>query len=476
MTPAFQAWDPMELTFQGPRSGNPYLEVRLSAKFQGPSGSVEVPGFYDGEGVYKVRFLPAAPGSYRWSTQSNTPELNGREGSFEVGPARPGRHGPVRAEGVRLLHADGTPHLSFGTTCYAWPHQEPNMREQTLRTLAASPFNKIRFCVFPKSFRYNENEPPLYPFEGKPMRDWDWNRPNYAFLRHFEECVRKLDELGIQADIILLHPYDRWGFAKMPRDAEARFLRHVVARLAAFPNVWWSMANEYDLMPDRDEAYWDGLFQLVRDADPFGHLRSVHNCGRWYDHAKPWVTHLSVQSGDVAAGRDLRKKFGKPVVFDEVCYEGDIEEIWGNISAREMVHRFWLGTVCGAYVGHGETYRHPKDLLWWAKGGELRGESPKRIAFLRRVVEETAPTGLTPMEDDWMYFHRGARSENGNVLIYFGPHQPSCWRMPKGGPWKVEWIDPWEITVREIAKGAEEGEVVELPSARPYMALRLTRG
>ncbi|MCA1997329.1 MAG: DUF5060 domain-containing protein, partial [Armatimonadetes bacterium] len=87
MMPAFHVWDPMELTFQGPRSGNPYLEVRLSAKFQGPSGSVEVPGFYDGEGVYKVRFLPAAPGSYRWSTQSNTPELNGREGSFEVGPA-----------------------------------------------------------------------------------------------------------------------------------------------------------------------------------------------------------------------------------------------------------------------------------------------------------------------------------------------------------------------------------------------------
>ncbi len=432
MDTAFAAWDTVEITLKGPSQGNPHLEVNLAARFEGPSGEAVVPGFYDGEGTFKIRFLPPEPGSYTWRTASDAPELDGKTGGFEVGPAQPGRHGPVRADGTFFRHADGTPHLSFGTTCYAWPHQDPEMQRQTLETLAGSPFNKIRFCVFPKSYRFNENEPPLYPFEGRPLTSWDWSRPNYAFLRHFEECVRSLDRLGIQADIILLHPYDRWGFSAIPRDAEARFLRHLIARLAAFPNVWWSMANEYDIMPDRDEANWDGLFQLVRDADPFDHLRSVHNCVRWYDHSKPWVTHLSVQSADVAAGRELRKRFGKPVVFDEVCYEGDIEEPWGNISAREMVHRFWVGTVCGAFVGHGETYRHPQDLLWWAKGGVLSGESPQRIAFLRKIVEETAPDGLEPIEEDWTYHGRGARSGEGNMLVYFGPHQPCCWRMPRG--------------------------------------------
>ena len=85
--------------------------------------------------------------------------------------------------------------------------------------------------------------------------------------------------------------------------------------------------------------------------------------------------------------------YRKPIVFDEVKYEGDIEQRWGNLSAEEMVHRFWQGTIAGTYVGHGETYQHPDDMLWWAKGGMLRGKSPARIAFLRKVLEDGPPTG-----------------------------------------------------------------------------------
>lgn len=51
-----------------------------------------------------------------------------------------------------LRYEDGTPYHQFGTTCYAWVHQTRELQELTLQTLAASPFNKIRFCVFPKSY------------------------------------------------------------------------------------------------------------------------------------------------------------------------------------------------------------------------------------------------------------------------------------------------------------------------------------
>ncbi|MCB0151174.1 MAG: DUF5060 domain-containing protein, partial [Caldilineaceae bacterium] len=60
---------------------------------------------------------------------------------------------------------------------------------------------------------------------------------------------------------------------------------------------------------------------------------------------------------------------------------------WGNISAREMVHRFWQGTAAGGYVGHGETYLNPDAILWWSKGGVLHGESAPRLAFLRALLE-----------------------------------------------------------------------------------------
>jgi hypothetical protein len=48
-----------------------------------------------------------------------------------------------------LSENDSRP-LPRKTTCYAWIHQPEELQRQTLETLAASPFNKIRFCVFPK--------------------------------------------------------------------------------------------------------------------------------------------------------------------------------------------------------------------------------------------------------------------------------------------------------------------------------------
>jgi len=57
----------------------------------------------------------------------------------------------------------------------------------------------------------------------------------------------KLRDLGIQADLILFHPYDHWGYALMGAEADERYLRYTVARLAAYRNVWWSVANAWDL-------------------------------------------------------------------------------------------------------------------------------------------------------------------------------------------------------------------------------------
>jgi hypothetical protein len=66
------------------------------------------------------------------------------------------------------------------------------------------------------------------------------------------------------------------------------------------------------------------------------------------------------------------------------------------------VHRFRITVMRGGYAGHGETYMHPEDLLWWAKGGVLRGESWKRIAFLRDLLEQDVKRGLTAAEIIWI--------------------------------------------------------------------------
>lgn len=471
-----ERWDIFEVVLNGPREGNPFVDVQVGATFRHKHRAIAVDGFYDGDGIYRVRFMPDTVGEWQYTTISNVAELDGQSGSFTCIAPGPGNHGPVHVYNTfHFTYADGTPYISVGTTCYAWVHQTEQLQQQTLATLQSAPFNKMRMCVFPKHYPYNQNEPALHPYLEGAEGARDFNRPNPAFFRHFERCVLDLQRLGIEADIILFHPYDRWGYATMTPDENRRYLRYLVARLAAYRNIWWSMANEYDFMLKTIPLeLWDELFQTVQQRDPYEHPRSIHQAHLDYDYTKPWVTHASVQKWDVIRSKAWRSQYQKPLVNDEPEYEGNIPYIWGNISARELVHRFWVMFADGTYGGHGETYLHPEDILWWAKGGVLHGESPARIGFLRRILEEAPAGGLTPMEDAW-FWPRISGSSNGNYrLIYFGAHQPKQWSegLPTEGRYHVDVIDTWEMTITPLA-GTYEGKTTLTLPGKPHLALRI---
>jgi hypothetical protein len=424
--------------------------------------------------------------------------LAGVSGEFEVVAPAKGNHGPVQvANAFHFAYADGAPYKQLGTTCYAWTSQPTALQEQTLKTLADAPFNKIRMCVFPKRYNWNQNEPELYAFEGTPPNKWDFTRFNPQFFQAFEKRVLQLRDMGIEADIILLHPYDEahWGFDRMPDEADDRYLRYIVARLAAIRNVWWSMANEYDFMTEKQESDWDRMIQVVHDADPFHRLLSIHNGTRIYDHNNPLLTHASIQNGSAVedAGRAVlyRDVYRKPVVFDEVKYEGNIPSRWGQLSPEEMVYRFWQGTVAGTYVGHGETYLSPDDVLWWAKGGVLKGQSPPRLKFLRDVLAAAPAEGIEPI-DKWQHPQYGGQ-RGKYYLVYLGKQTPTEWKfalpdreMKEGLQFRIEVLDTWNMTVEPVAEPvtvkrasdyfmeATDGRTIKLPG-RPYMALRITR-
>jgi hypothetical protein len=205
---AVERWGLYEITLPGPAHGNPFADVSLRAEFRRGDGPPRrVRGFYDGAGVYKVRFMPDATGEWTYTTESNAPELAGRKGRLFCVPPTGANHGPVRVRGTwHFAYADGTPYRQVGTTSYAWVHQDEALEAQTLRTLAAAPFNKMRMCVFPKHYVYNANEPPFYPFPRDASGRNDTTRFDPAFWRHFEGRVLDLQRLGIEADVILFHP------------------------------------------------------------------------------------------------------------------------------------------------------------------------------------------------------------------------------------------------------------------------------
>jgi len=478
---ADERWGIVEVTLQGPASGNPYLDMQWSATFTQGQQRITVSGFWDGDGTYKVRFSPPTTGEWRYETRSATPALNGQAGTFTVAAPTGNNHGPVEIFNTFYLrYADGSPYHQFGTTCYAWVHQPRKLQEQTLKTLAASPFNKIRFCVFPKSYYIaNKNEPDLFAFQKGADGKFDFSRPDPVFWRLFEQRILDLQKLGIEADIILWHPYDRWGFADMSKAEDDRYLRYCIARFSAFRNVWWSLANEYDFMTNRPTGHrgnkqwedWDRFFSILQKEDPHQRLRGIHNGSKWYDHTKAWVTHASLQTSDMNGGVRFREKYRKPVIYDECKYEGDISEGWGNLSAQAMTQRFWLGTLSGCYVGHGETYKHPQDILWWSKGGVLHGQSPKRIQWLKEFMAQ-APAfhELKPLGDGKGTFVLAKEGEY--YLVYCIDQRPQAMALAGNRPYKLDLIDPWEMVTTPIGTARAGDFSVSAP--RPDVAYRFT--
>jgi Domain of unknown function (DUF5060)/Domain of unknown function (DUF5605)/Protein of unknown function (DUF4038) len=493
-----EQWGVFELALRGPTDGNPFTDVRLAADFTDGFKTVAVTGFYDGDGIYRIRFMPDRVGEWRYETQSNRWPLTKHAGTFTVTPPPPGDHGPVRVFNTyHFAYADGTPYWEIGTTCYNWTDAPDAWEEQTLKTLAASPFNKVRMLVFPQNVGFEGKDPPLlFPYEGTPPDHWDFTRFNPAFFRHLEMRIGQLRDLGIEADVILFNPYGKkWGFDSMNAAGDDRYLRYLVARLAAYRNVWWSMANEYDFLRTKTEADWDRFFQIVQQSDPYGHLRSIHNGALIYNNTRPWVTHASIQNGSAVedAGRAelYRDVYRKPVVFDEVKYEGDSEYRWGHLTGQEMVLRFWMGTVAGCYVGHGDYFTSPEDR-WVSYGGVLRGQSPPRLAFLKKILETAPAAGIDPI-DKWQDPAAMGGQPGEYYLLYFGKETPASWpfrlykaNLTDGMKFHVDVLDTWNMTITPVPgefvtkkENAydytdEHGRAVPLPG-KPYLALRIRR-
>ena len=123
-------WDVYEITLNGPSSGKPFMEVELSARFKNGEETIHVPGFYDGNGIYRIRFSPVGQGKWTYETESNVAELSDHEGKFQCIPPAGNNHGPVKIINTFYLqYADGSPYYAVGTTAYQWTSVKQKIQE-----------------------------------------------------------------------------------------------------------------------------------------------------------------------------------------------------------------------------------------------------------------------------------------------------------------------------------------------------------
>lgn len=409
-------WGIFEISIRTDNSyNNPFTDVELYGYFQKDGPVKRIKGFYDGESIWKIRFMPEAEGEYTFITRSNDSNLDGVQGDFICVSPSDDNHGPVEVNNkYHFSYADGTPCFVMGTTVYAWTYRPEEVRKKTLESIEKYGFNKARMLFFPKYLAGMDeinltHEPPVLPYQGE-KHNFDYQRFNLDYFRNFENRVKDLMEIGVEADVILFHNYDfgMWGIDEGMSDDDAIFyLDYLMARIGSYRNVWWSLANEYDLVknPDGSGAHaefhrrdWDRIGNYIKENDPYGHLTSIHNFGPVYPD-REWITHVSYQFPNTyTLLMDLKNKYQKPVVNDEYQYEGNLSYGWGNLSPEDEVFRHWLTVMAGGYGTHGECYvvDGNKRDIFWTYGGEMVGESAPRLKYLKEIVKDLPYQEMAP--------------------------------------------------------------------------------
>jgi len=511
--PRVEQWGLQEIVLHSDHEyENEFKAVQLQCTFTTTGKSVTADGFFDDNSRWLIRFMPDTQGHWTFRTKSNDSLLSGVTGEFEVTAPKQGNRGPVSVTNqFHFSLADGTPFYPLGTTTYLLFHQDREIQLRTFATLSRTAFNKVRIFVMPFSSLLPGEAPFARTADGK----FDYDRYNPGFFGRYESGLRDLQVLGIEADLILFHPYDIKGeFSRLSREQDEGYIRYAVARLSAYRNVWWTLTNEFDLYPQFGiHKDWRALGELLEMSDPYRHLRGIHNsCVGFYDNSESWITHVILQDitlqrltpvprNNSAMSLDARK-VGKPVVVDEYGYEGDIAMTWGSLAPREAVEMHWSIVMGGAYGSHGETY-------FGTPPGDFVGEAPERLAFLKGIMTQTDFQKLVPLPEvmsgqdpavtvlgtpglcyifhfdqpkevaSWNLGFFGPATPSHPLPIKSGAVNPNTFSKPApqftiaDGVYRVEVIDTWQMKVHHA--GFTSGPSQQFRSPVEPGIVRLTR-
>ena len=359
-------WEPHEFAFKAPLpAGNPF-EVAFSANVVGPNGvKLSVPGFYDGDGTWKVRVSPTVEGPWSLTTRSDSiPALDNQTRAFTcVANPLPNVHGGVRVDPEHPHHfifEDGARYFPMGYECdWLWALDADDPRLPTvnpfLDKLARHGFNFIILNTYAHDTIWRKGKtgaddygpPPMYAWEGSNERP-DHTRFNLKFWQHYDRVIEAMHRRGIVAHV-LIKVYNKdvnWPAKGSPADDQ--FFRWVIARYAAFPNVTWDFAKEAQYEKDLD--YKLGRLKFIRATDPYRRLLTVHDDRALYDKGTfdELVDYRSDQQHKQwrESMVDHLKQRAWPVINTEFGYEhgpgGMADKTYTHVQPpEEVVRRAW---------------------------------------------------------------------------------------------------------------------------------------
>ena len=468
-----QKFHPYEIAIRSATAHlNPFL-VEVTALLHGPDGeSTAIPGYYDGDGEWKIRFSPNAEGVWRFATQSVDPVLDGHHGEVRcVANGNPHVHGALgidRSHPYHFTHEDGTRPFVLGYEAnWLWALGFTERGAERLRRfidlIASQGFNHVFVNAYAHDVKWRLGNtsaddfgpPPAYAWAGSNVAP-DHLHLNPDYWRVFDAMVRALFERGLTAHIFL-KVYNKLVNWPAPRSlADELFFKYVVARYQGFSNVVWDFSKESYNEPDK--VYLENRLRLIKSHDGHRRLVTTHDDKPFcYDPRFATATDFLTDQNhyDLAATvMEQRRRRQCPVINAEFAYEcgpGGRHDTAGHShahSAEEHVLRSWEVVTGGGYPGYYFTHMAwdfmqpevvPRGYLyhlwlvdfmresrWWELEPHrefarircwcLANPDQEYVIYRppeeRRTVQVNVPANLGQLDCEWLHPLTGARAQS----------------------------------------------------------------
>jgi hypothetical protein len=481
------AYDFVEITatVDAPDAHNPFVDARLSGEFGAAGGTQhwQVQGFcdeMDGH-VFRIRFMPAAPGDYTYSVtyrQGSFTQI--AAGSFHARDAH--RRGPIRVDPHYPWHFiwEGTgEHYFFnGTTAYwlvGW--RDDRIIRYSIDRLHKLKINRLRVTIAGRTNTFYGE--PVMPGENFtvnlgawPARDrndfshpdFDYTRFDVAYWRKFERMLRFARDEDMIISLVLDMNDSRVHPAAGSED-EHRFIQYAVARLGAFSNITWDLGDDLDSF--RDEPWTHATGTLIKQWDPYRHLATSHPVDyRRQDRASDWFDFTSYQEWSrkqhalMLESRELQKKTGRiiPQTNEEYGYE-DHYPLWaapGSDSADALRRTAWDIAMAGGYQTSGESARRGTNIWPDTGGGWMNGRGDDTMTMFQGYAHmvdffTTFEWWKTDPHDELVDGGNYCLADLGQTYAIYLPHAGQVTVRLAPGRYKAAWF------------GALSGENVALP-------------
>lgn len=292
-------------------------ELQPRATFTQGATTLHVDGFFDGlttdpnnpnKAIFRIRFTPTTDsGMINFSTDSSDPGLR-VTGSITAGAAS--GKGFLRREPASNELPPGSPPVNprtfvwdngnhpfvWGQTLYQIVEHAragPDDRWQTAITRSAFyGMNKVRLLVSPWG---PDLRPPAADSKAFQKIGDNLNRDllDTGHWQALDRVTSFLKGQGMIEDLILFHDGDETTKPYGTEIQNRRYTRYTVARYAAFPNVIWTLANEYQNITGPSPANndpWTDLGCLIR-----GGCKNYPGADPWFANGA-FLRPLSIQN------------------------------------------------------------------------------------------------------------------------------------------------------------------------------------